>query len=270
MRITLVHLVCAGAAAVLLCAGPSLAASTGTIWLTFVKDDPTRIGQMHGNNAPAGSFYIGRSVFDVVHDADPLHAPAGDGAVLKNSAFMNDPQWELYGYCVDIEQLIRGGYTDQWEIHPLAEAPMGGGATAMGPVRAEALGKLFAKYLPKALTLTADNCAAFAACVWEIINETTGKPYSLSNDDFKVTQGSGVTDWITTGNTWLSDLVNLVVVEDDLHAIVNTSTQDFLVLIPGVPGNPPVPEPLTLGMGFLAVAGMGLYIRKHTKKPATA
>jgi hypothetical protein len=146
---------------------------------------------------------------------------------------------------------------------------MDGNVAPMGDAKARDLGRLFYSHYSDANNGSADNAAAFAACVWEIVNETSGT-YNISTGSFTVTPSNYAgadTTWGNTANSWLDPNSLGTVQARDLWAIVNTSTQDFAIVIPGSVDGSTVPEPITLLTGFLAVSGFGVYVRRYSKVP---
>ncbi len=256
--------------------------SEGTIWLQFTGDAPAQSAYVEAPYV-IGRFYAGVSNFDVLHgtvaeyyrgdfigqynyDPGGDRPPTGKGYTLWDSKRASG-SWTLQGFCIDTIQFVPDSPVN-YEIRPLAEAPRGGWPNLeMGQTKATELGKLYVAYWGQAGT--PDGAAAFAAAAWEIVNEDNFA-YNLGTGDFRVTPDQGT--WDTTANGWLVSLPALVETSDALWAFVNLDTQDFAILIPGVDGSQtgtPVPEPLTVLTGLLALGGFGAYIRKHARsKPA--
>lgn len=236
------------------------------VTLDFTGETPARLGYISFDHRTILT-QVGQAVFRV---HDELGSFGGLGEDIVDNAGSHTT-----GYCIDVYQAITAGRTYQFDVMGLDQAPTLGRNPVLAQERAEDLEMLFAKYGEEA-DQSADNAAAFAAAVWEIVNETKTNShgdlvFDVRGGAFQVTPASGGR-WDRLANQWLCDL-DVDVPDDQLaYALVNCRVQDFAwvmcVPIPG--GEPPVPEPLTLVSGFLAVSGLGLYMRKRVKVAAAA
>ena len=78
---------------------------------------------------------------------------------------------DVTSWCVDIFQHTHFGQT-------VNDYALTDGATALGAGRADALGRLATQSL--ASVSNAASSGAFQLAIWEIVNETSGNPYSLN------------------------------------------------------------------------------------------
>lgn len=177
-------------------------------------------------------------------------------------------------FCADLEQVIGGGAIYVYDVYLPEDAPIGGTNPpgGMGTAKADDLRQLFGYYLPA--TPMSDRLAqALQTAVWEIINEETDHAYSLTklNGHTYASYGSAVPWWVTQANDWLGHVWSnhddalggdLGVPDIGLRCIVNTTTQDFALVVPGV-GSNPIPEPLTVLGIFVGLAAVGNYLRRR-------
>ena len=238
-----------GIMAGLVAASGALGSTDNFVTLTFIGDGPTGTGYVTGVGPEV---YIGRSNFSI-STTDGSYG--GLGADIVAQSYGNLPHYSTTGWCIDIHQWIYGNTSYVFYVMDLALAP------TIPSGRADDLQRLF--YQHEADVADGDTAAAFAASVWEIVNETdTTIPYNIGTGDFRVTPSGGT--WDTIANGWLSGLGSGTV---DAYALVSTTTQDFAWVLPvtGTGGPTVVPEPLTMASAFLAISGLGLYIRKRTR-----
>jgi hypothetical protein len=240
------------------------AGSDGFVTLDFTGESPARLGYISFGHRTILT-QVGQAVFRVHDELGSYGGTGGDDIVT----YAEDHK--TTGYCIDVYQAITAGRKYKFDVVDLADAP-----TLRGNAdRALDLENLFAKYQDQ--VTSPDTAAAFAAAVWEIVNETKtnlqGDPvYNVRGGAFQVTPASGGR-WDRLANQWLCDLDTNVPDDDQLaYALVSAKVQDFawVMSVPHSGGNPPVPEPLTLVSGFLAVSGLGLYMRKRVKVVAAA
>ena len=269
-------------AAGLLWAGTARASSEW-INMTYTGDDPTRTGVVNkaGPGQTPYDVYVGQSNFQIdLHSGAPLYGTDYNGAttpslgpasrIVTDSAAAN---YTISGYCIDTHHWISKNTHATFSIVSLAEAlkafyPDDTQATLRGTKAAD-ISRLWKQHIVDSHdTTTADGAAAFAASVWEIVNETTGT-YNVSWDStakgsFYVHPDGGLT-WDHTANTWLGNLGSGDAA--DIMALVPTdlSIQRFAVLVPAV-----VPEPFTMLTAFLAIGSLGVYVRKHTTRTVKA
>ena len=249
----------------LLLAGAAKANSLGGVTVQYTGDSAHRFGTLSSNLPPGSNFssifYIGRSDLKVV---DPA-AASGLGRFVE-------PLFNAY--CIESAVPIYDNQVVTYDIYNLAEAPslLASGNAAQ---KASDLSRLFSLYEDQVNNPTGlassysldDRAAAFAANVWEIVNETTMQDgfytYGMGSGEFRVrTSGfaGANTSWRALANTWLSGLGNGNP-DSTLYALVNRDTQDFVVAI----NVRAVPEPLTLLGAISGLAGVGLYIRKRAQ-----
>ena len=248
---------------VLLLAGAAQANSLGSVSVQYTGDSAHRFGTLSSNLPPGSStssiFYVGRSDLNVVNPA----AASGIGKFIEPA---------FNAYCIESAVPIYDKQFVTYDIYNLAEAPslLASGNAAQ---KAGDLSRLFSLYenqvnnptgLASSYSLD-DRAAAFAADVWEIVNETTMQDgfytYGLSSGVFRV-RPSGFaganTSWRVLANSWLSGLSDGDP-NSALYALVNRDTQDFVVAI----SVRAVPEPITMLGAMLGLVGAGLYARKR-------
>ncbi len=232
------------------------------VTLDFAGDSLARLGYV--------SFGHRTFLTQVGQAAFRVHDEAGSYDGLGEDIVKASDNNRTTGYCIDVYQAITAGRTYRFDVVDLVEAPTLGSNPLVAERRANDLERLFAKYAGS--VVNADTAAAFAAAVWEIVNETklnlAGDPvYDVRGGAFKVTPASG-RSWDRLANQWLSDLNTAIPKDQAAYALVNCRVQDFawVMCIPTTGKQaPPVPEPITFVSGLLAVSGLGLYMRKRAK-----
>jgi hypothetical protein len=233
-------------------------------------------------------FYIGRSNFTV-----GLTQPVSDAGAIallveaaKNRTAPQSSIGKLSGYCIDTYQTIGNPWPDVWDVVNLNVNPTGAPTLMLGSPgpsydqkvvqvkqKVADLQGLFARYGGLVDAATTDDgrkdaSAAMGACVWEIVNETKAA-YDLSAGSFKVYQASGA--WASLASGWLSNLTMPANTPTPiLYALVDPSTQDFVIAIAGVGDTNPVPEPFTMLTASLAIGGLGVYVRKRSGRSGLA
>ena len=296
--------------AVLLCVGPpqsAYASSTGAVYVKYTGtgggagstaylldgvDNPAITKVIHINilknrtlaPTPAGQDGLPHGIWQDLLDADHDSIPEGEAHQLINAlpdsgtvSFKGPQDTKNYTYefgstsvfCGDLLEHTVGSY-DRYDIYPLEEAPLGGGNTAMGLVKAADLRRLWSAHFNSAMT--SDDLAAFQASIWEVIYETPDAAYTLysgsfmAKDDIATSgtyKGQFKTAWKRLANSWLTSLGG---VEDDptlgLRMLADPTYQDFAVYVPGV-GAEPVPEPLTILGLVLSVPAVAAYLRRR-------
>lgn len=253
----------AGATLLCLTASAALAGSSTTpgagdvLNLTYNGDSPALVG--HISSIPSTDVWVGPSNFTVNHKG------SGDFAQQVKTA-------SIQAWCIDVHDWI-SSYTGDFTITTLADAPYG---YKMGTDKARDLTIFFNGATPLlAQNSDAVHCAAFQAAVWEIVNETAGKTYSVTADDFTVADHSGY-GFEAIANTWLGAANfgkwQAAAVSDSsglqpVYALVpaDHSVQNFALMFTGVGSSKPVPEPITMLGAFLGISSLGLYVRKRTR-----
>jgi hypothetical protein len=247
----------AGLAALLL-GSAALANSTGTISLHYLTDDLYRDVSVGGSNPP--QFYngiVGRSDFTVLGPA------TGEGQNIWDYAHTWN-EGHVYTYCVDLFTYISPGNDYLFNVAHLEDAPT---TSPMSPAKADDLRRLFAGHVPVGGDANDDTAAAFAAAVWEIVYEE-GAGYDVRSGTITVTERPHSTpepSWVGMANDYLGNLSEHTAI-GSVRALTSESTQDFALIIYAAGDMPPpIPEPLTMASAFLAIGGLGLYIRKRTR-----
>ena len=173
----------------------------------------------------------------------------------------------LTSFCVDV---IDGSTTD-WKIYTEL-SPL---SSVFSATKAKDIGQLFTlAVLSPTGAWSSTFAGAIQACVWEIIRES---PPTSTTTDYDLAIGNWTVTGLTSGNagqasSWLTSLNNDNSSGDnlaemaDLTVLSNGTYQDFAIV--KLPGVDPVPEPLTMASAFLAIAGLGGYIRRRTGRAA--
>jgi hypothetical protein len=184
------------------------------------------------------------------------------GTTIVNYASAANSAHTIDAFCSDIYQDAPTSFTTYNVMNLNDDTAIFGGISAADRGQKVAdLYKLFANYSRS--NWTDEQAAAFQSCVWEIINETPGTAYSVS-------QGAGTfyeigAYWTGTANDWLTSLSSLPTVNQpglDLFVLQNDESQDYSAVGIGV-GTRLIPEPLTM-LGLVAsVGGVAGYIRNR-------
>lgn len=200
-----------------------------------------------------GSGHYGQSVRAGVY---MLNKTAGSGT---------GELWEdglIEGFCIDLQQY--SSYNTK--TYSVVEVEQGLNGT-LGQQKADYLCELWGRYYDPAWSNGSPYSAqeneyaeAFAAAIWEIVNEDI--PVATSGWDVTVDGTVGYGGFRATGlnsslaNTWLSSLDGTGP-KTDLNVFSNCQYQDYLVAAPV-----PVPEPATI-----AILGMGgIFLLRRGKK----
>ena len=215
-----------------------------------------------GSVADGHRVYVGRSNFHV--------DSATGGASNPLNSYVGE---DITAYCVDIYAWINYNTPATWDVEPLSSAPTAPASSTMGDVKAGILAELADLYMGQVTTRT--EAAAFQASVWEIVNENlpsnpvNGQSlgYSLGTGVFQMDDWNDGGDAALQANAWLGSLTWPGADPEGSFSLLNLSTQDFGFLVPGT-NSPPVPEPVTMFSAFLAIGGLGAYVRRRTKATA--
>lgn len=242
------------------CVAWAASASADSVYLRYDSDGPTRTGNFWPNTTGYNNFYIGRSNFTEYY-VDPIT----NRLPVVNGVTQYTPIGTTTAYCIDVNHLIWTGHTDYFELRALENVPI-----ASVQAHASDLRKLFYLESQNPVGSNPDRAAAMAASVWEIATET-GSTYDLTSGYFGVIptgdgKVGGVYTWLATAQSWLSQLnadrtLNHLA-QNHVTAYYNANTQSFAFSDGGL-DQPPVPEPITMATVFLAVSGIGMYLRKR-------
>lgn len=174
---------------------------------------------------------------------------------------------QFIGFCVDTRDWAQTSYTPYEHValkdvpdgHPMQQPK----ATAIGKLLTLAFGKSSGAITQAMFATT--NAAAIQLAIWEIVNESLTS-YDVRYGTWTATNISNAT--LDQANTWLAGISPATVPYLPLSAFRSDGVQDYMLAVPF--NGPPVaavPEPLTMTAAFLAVAGLGTYIRRRTSSP---
>ena len=252
------------AAVTMLWGATAYATSLGTLELKYSSVSPTQTGYVYLNGVSHGNVYIGEYNLKINKD----YATTGEGTKIMQAA---EPFNYVIGtFCADILQNAPTAYS-LYNVYLPADAPIGGGNIDMTDAKAWDLCRLF--YQRLGAIGTANGAAAFEACVWEIVYETSGtydvdytySPTDTTRGNFYVqpTSGSG---WLATANSWLGAL-GTDQPQVALRVLVSDGYQDFALTVSGLggggPENPDIPEPVTMAGLMMGIGGLVTYVRKR-------
>lgn len=225
---------------------------SNTITMNYTGLGATDIIQIWGGGWNGGSVYAGSYLFNKT-------AGTGEGQYINNG--------KVGVFCIDLMETIQGGDLT-YDVIMAKDGPkpttfLGSG---MGQAKGDYLAELWSRYYDPAWSSGGDytaeqrsNSAAFAASVWEIVNEelpTTSLGWDVTtigssgNIGFKAANVNS-----DLANMWLHSLTGTGP-RANLRALSYTGSQDFITVL----NNPDVPEPATVA--FMAT-GLMMITRKR-------
>jgi len=245
----------------LLIAGAAGAGTYGQVTLNY-SGISSAVGTItfHSDN---GQPYDGRQAGGAGEMSFTVTAATPNGDLGGNPFYGLGPNGSgqtINAFCIDLMHYVSNGAT--YDVQALASAAVSSG-------EALKLSELAFLHLTDSRTSSVKS-SAFQAAVWEIVYETSAS-YDLDSGSFSVTGlGSGAGSVHNLAESWLAGLGSASSTLGD-YALINTSgtSQNYAYLITGT-GNTSVPEPVTMISGFLAVAGLGAYVRRKMRVPAAA
>jgi len=205
-----------------------------------------------------------------VHRANNTNVSTRAG--VYNFDLISDDGWGALAdpfpaFCIDLNQYVWYGGTFSWEVKSPEEAPVPGpDGHPMTSAQHLDLRKLYAMYYVGATTGGSNvESAAFQAAVWEIVWEAPANGYNVDGTNAAARGRIYVNNtWAATGraNDMLQSIGSYTGHMPTLMALVSTTNQDQIVLVPGG-GQPPIPEPVTAAGLAMAIAGLARYARKR-------
>lgn len=186
------------------------------------------------------------------HPGSPTTARIQNGSPAVNAnvyagGFLTDAGGNSFtSWCIDIFQNTHFGQT-------VNDYTLTDGATALGAARTDALGRLATQAL--ASVNNAASSGAFQLAMWEIVNETSGNPYSLTAGNFRASSVSNGSLALAEG--WLGNLGSL---NQYAVSVWRSGSRQDLATFDRVT----VPEAGSLTMLGLGLAAAGLARRRRS------
>ena len=250
-----------------LLAGTARANSLGTVEMRYSSAAPARTARIYLDGSISNlNVYTGQ--YNLL--LNPNYQPTGEGQGIYDAA----ENGIIGAFCSDVHQYAPTGSTfRRYDVLYPEGAPIGGAndPDGMGIDKADDLRWLFALFGGEYTDGSGDDnddAAAFALCVWEIIFETRGQQYDVSDPAargaFYTTSGIG--SFADTANQWLDVIEAISDPAPDiaLRILGSEGCQDYGLVASGTGGNP-APEPLTMVGVFLGVCGLVAPIRRRLR-----
>ena len=220
------------------------------------------------HNVDVGASFFTPSKLDMkATTSDDLPAIQALGPALNAKLMPNGKPAAFSAYCIDIGQWLQPG--DQtYTISDAQYAPTGSGLPAMGYLKVKDLRILFQVADSVKLSSSAANrqASAFAAAVWEIVNEKPKNGYDITSGNFSV-DGP-----MTADAQKLLDAVGQFKRDNptfdpealpQIYSLSSATSQDFAIVVTSGVSSPPIPEPITLLTSLIVVSGLGCYARRR-------
>lgn len=186
---------------------------------------------------------------------DPL---GGTSTILPKSTTTPNYDFVAKTFCVELSQTIAANNTQHTHdvVAPLLGATTNNGGHTFDAARVAALQKLWAN-----VSITNNiTAAAFQLAQWEITFDG-GSGFDLNNGTFKMQSSGNNAAIIAQASTWLGQIGSWTA-QKSLVLLRNSSIQDQITSIDGLPPTNVVPEPFTMGLG---VAAAGAFVRRRLK-----